>query len=78
MVIWSRIIAEKFRIIFKVCVLTDKRGGGQANVGSCGQGGRDGPKIPENVRKFFMDSPFADSTHYCAIIYWLLLTVNFL
>ena len=42
MVIWSRSIAEKFRIIFKVCIHTDKGGGGQGgkgqlNVDRCGQ-----------------------------------------
>ena len=45
MVILSEIIAEKFCIIFKVCVRTDKGGAGdQPNVDRCGQGGRGGQK----------------------------------
>ena len=44
MVIWSRIVAEKFRVIFKVCVCTDKGERGQPNVDRCGQEGEGGQK----------------------------------
>ena len=53
--IWSRIFAEKFRIILKVCVRTDKgKKGYQPNVDRSGQG-RGRSKITENMRTFFMN-----------------------
>ena len=41
--ICSQIFAEKFHIIFKVCVCTDRGQGGQPNVDRFGQEGG-GPK----------------------------------
>ena len=50
--IWNRLMAEKFRIIFKVCIRTNKGGVRvQPNMDRCGQRGS---KITENVRTSFI------------------------
>ena len=52
--IWSRNFVEKFRVVFKVCVRTDRRWEGVGQMRTGMDRGR-GWKITENVRIFVMD-----------------------